>query len=125
MPARFDAYRMTDGKTPLSARYFNPVWQDLDLRLVELEALRVGWLEAVSQVSNLGLARINELVGAPMATVNEAIATLQSASLSASTSFTPSPVMATVFLCSFSACTSIRFWLGVTRPNTVYSSTAR
>ena len=77
MPARFDAYRMTDGKTPLSARYFNPVWQDLDLRLVELEALRVGWLEAVSQVSNLGLARINELVGAPMATVNEAIATLQ------------------------------------------------
>ena len=77
MPARFDAYRMTDGKTPLSARYFNPVWQDLDLRLVELEALRVGWLEAVSQVSNLGLARINELVGAPMTTVNEAIATLQ------------------------------------------------
>ena len=77
MPARFDAYRMTDGKTPLSARYFNPVWQDLDLRLVELEALRVGWMEAVSKVSNLGLARINELVGAPMATVNEAIATLQ------------------------------------------------
>ena len=77
MPARFDAYRMTDGKTPLSARYFNPVWQDLDLRLVELEALRVGWMEAVSQVSNLGLARINELVGAPMTTVNEAIATLQ------------------------------------------------
>ena len=66
MPARFDAYRMTDGKTPLSARYFNPVWQDLDLRLVELEALRVGWMEAVSKVSNLGLARINELVGAPM-----------------------------------------------------------
>ncbi|MDR6152187.1 hypothetical protein QF021_000276 [Acidovorax delafieldii] len=77
MPSRFDAYRMTDGKTPLSARYFNPVLQDLDLRLVELEALRVGWLEAVSQVSNLGLARINELVGAPMNTVNEAIATLQ------------------------------------------------
>lgn len=77
MPARFDAYRMTDGKTPLSARYFNPVWQDLDLRLVELEALRVGWMEAVSKVSNLGLARINELMGAPMATVNETIATLQ------------------------------------------------
>lgn len=79
MPARFDAYRMTDGKTPLSARYFNPVWQDLDLRLVELEALRVGWLEAVSQVSNLGLARINELVGAPMETVDAAMATLQQA----------------------------------------------
>ncbi len=79
MPARFDAYRMTDGKTPLSARYFNPVWQDLDLRLVELEALRVGWLEAVSQVSNLGLARINELVGAPMEKVDAAMATLQQA----------------------------------------------
>ena len=79
MPARFDAYRMTDGKTPLAARYFNPVWQDLDLRLVELEALRVGWLDAVSQVSNLGIARINEVLGGPMEKVDAAMATLQQA----------------------------------------------
>ncbi len=79
MPARFDAYRMKDGKTPLSERYFNPVFQDLDMRLVELEALRMGWLDAVSQVSNLGIARINEVLGGPMEKVDAAMATLQQA----------------------------------------------
>ena len=47
-----------------------------------------------------------------------AMATEQSASLSASTSFTPSPVMATVCPRRWRACTSSRFCCGVTRPNT-------
>ena len=47
-----------------------------------------------------------------------AMATEQSASLSASTSFTPSPVMATVRPRRWRACTSSRFCCGVTRPNT-------
>ena len=79
MPARFDAYRMKDGKTPLSERYFNPVFQDLDMRLVELEALRMGWLDAVSQVSNLGIARINEVLGGPMEKVDAAMETVDAA----------------------------------------------
>ena len=53
----------------------------------------------------------------------EAMAMEQSASLSASTSFTPSPVMATVWPAALSARTNLRFWSGVTRPNTVYFST--
>lgn len=73
MPSRFEAYRMVDGKTPLAAGYFNPIWQELDLRLVGLEELRVTWLGAVAEVQELGLARINELVGQPMETVNAAI----------------------------------------------------
>ena len=55
----------------------------------------------------------------------EAMATPQSASFRASTSLTPSPVMATVWPAFCSAFTSLRFWSGVTRPNTLYSRTAR
>ena len=47
-----------------------------------------------------------------------AMATEQSASLSARTSLTPSPVMATVCPRRFKATTSSRFCWGVTRPNT-------
>ena len=49
----------------------------------------------------------------------DAMAMPQSASLRASTSLTPSPVMATVCPAFWSARTSLRFCSGVTRPNTV------
>ena len=52
----------------------------------------------------------------------EPIATPMSASLSASTSLTPSPVIATVWPRDCSACTMARFWSGRTRPKVVYSS---
>ena len=48
----------------------------------------------------------------------EAMATEQSASRRARTSFTPSPVIATVWPAARKACTSSRFCCGVTRPNT-------
>ena len=54
------------------------------------------------------------------ASLPDAIAMLQSASFNARISFTPSPVIATVFPCSFNACTRRRFCSGVTLPNTVY-----
>lgn len=79
MPSHIDRYRMKDGVTPLAARYFNPVWQDIDLRLAELEQLRMGWQEAVRQVSDLGLVRINEVIGGPLETVNAAIDQMQGA----------------------------------------------
>ena len=52
-----------------------------------------------------------------------AIATEQSASFSANTSFTPSPTIATVLPASFKMLMIRRFWSGVTRPSTVFSST--
>ena len=58
------------------------------------------------------------------ASLPDAIAILQSASFIASISFTPSPVMATVCFCFWSALTMSCFCLGVTLPNTVYLSTA-
>ena len=48
----------------------------------------------------------------------------QSASFRASTSLTPSPVMATVWPARFSAFTRRRFWSGVTRPKTTVSAAA-
>lgn len=60
MPNRFDHYRMRDGVTPLAERYFNRVWQDIDLRLATLEELKVAWEVVVRTVTDFGLVRINE-----------------------------------------------------------------
>lgn len=54
----------------------------------------------------------------------DAMAIPQSASFRASTSFTPSPVIATVWPSACNAFTNLRFWAGVTRPNTVQVRTA-
>ena len=52
------------------------------------------------------------------------IATPMSASLSARTSLTPSPVIATVWSRACRAWTMARFWSGRTRPKVVYSAIA-
>lgn len=77
MARRSEAYRMVDGRTPLAAAYFNGVFEDLDIRLADLEALRLNWQEAVAEVSSLGLLRIDELIGKPVGEVNAAIAEVQ------------------------------------------------
>ena len=53
------------------------------------------------------------------ASLPAAMAMLQSASLRASTSLTPSPVMATVCPVFLRARTRVRFWSGLTRPKTL------
>ena len=58
------------------------------------------------------------------ASLPEAMATEQSASFRARTSFTPSPVIATVCFFFLSDLTSNSFWSGVTLPNIVYLSAA-
>ena len=58
------------------------------------------------------------------ASLPDAIATLQSASFIAKISLTPSPVIATVCPLICNAFTSFCFCFGVTRPKTVYCSTA-
>ena len=69
MPSRIDRYRMVDGKTPLGAGYFNPIWQDIDVRLLSVESMTITWEAAVRQVSDLGLARINEVLAPALAEV--------------------------------------------------------
>ena len=71
MPSRFERYRVVDGKTPLAARYFNPVFQDLDLRLASLEEVRISWDTAVKEVVKFGLTRIDELITEPLREVSQ------------------------------------------------------
>lgn len=66
---QFDKYRMVDGATPLAARYFNPVWQDVDLRIAALEDLKIAWQAAVDEVVRFGLVRIDELITEPLQAV--------------------------------------------------------
>lgn len=63
MPTRFDKYRVKDGLTRLGEGFFNPVFQDIDLRISSLESLRVSWETAVDVVTQFGLLRINEVIG--------------------------------------------------------------
>ncbi len=60
MPIRFDRYRMRDGKTPLSERYFNPIWRDLDARVADLEGVNKDWRDAIAVLTAEGLRRVNE-----------------------------------------------------------------
>lgn len=63
MPSRFEKYRVKDGLTKLGEAFFNPVFQDIDLRLVGIEALRISWEDAVRSVTEYGLVRVNEVIG--------------------------------------------------------------
>lgn len=73
MPSRFERYRMIDGSTPLAARYFNPIWQEIDLRITTLEALQLSWEAAVRAVSDFGLVRINEVLGPALMGATETV----------------------------------------------------
>ncbi len=67
MPSRFEKYRVKDGTTKLGEAFFNPVFQDIDLRISGLESLQIAWEVAVAKVTQFGLARINEVI-APTST---------------------------------------------------------
>ncbi|WP_114649101.1 hypothetical protein [Pseudothauera hydrothermalis] len=77
MPARFPAYRMQDGVTPLSADYFNPVLADLDARIAELEARRADLQGVIDDLTRFGLARIDTLIGPSMQAMSDMMADLQ------------------------------------------------
>lgn len=77
MPSRFDKYRVKDGLTKLGEAYFNPVFQDIDLRLAGLEELRLSWEEAVRAVSEFGLVRINDVLGPAFADVTDTAAEIE------------------------------------------------
>jgi len=59
---RFLSYVFTDGKTPLSGHELTRRFTDIDGRLHALEELTVSWEEAVAEVQNHGLVRINTVI---------------------------------------------------------------
>ena len=58
---KFEQYRFRDNDI-LTARVLNQRFEDIDLRIHNLEELKVSWEEAVREIQNYGLLRINEAV---------------------------------------------------------------
>lgn len=78
MQSRFEKYRVKDGLTRLGEAFFNPVFADLDLRLVALEAVRTAWQEAIAALSEHGLRRINDVLGPALTQATDATAEIDS-----------------------------------------------
>lgn len=62
MSTRYEAYRMRDGKTPLSASYFNSVWESLDSRIGTLESISSELEDAIDRLTEIGLGRLEDQV---------------------------------------------------------------
>lgn len=77
MPVRFEQYRARDGITPLSERYFNPIFQDIDTRIADLEDKKASYDEAVKTLTDFGLLRINEVLAPSMTALESAIANVE------------------------------------------------
>lgn len=61
MTRRFDTtYRMKDGSTKLGESFFNPVLQDIDLRLHGQEEIQKSWEGAIDVLNKYGLKRIDD-----------------------------------------------------------------
>ncbi len=76
MAIRFQAYRMTDASTPLAQSYFNPVFQDLDVRMDALEQLKISWEAAVSELQVYGLQRLDAGISPLLAQVRADVESL-------------------------------------------------
>ena len=62
MTLDLEKYTWTDGQTDLSAAELNPRFYAIIRRLHALEQLSIDWDEAISEVQNYGLERINNAV---------------------------------------------------------------
>lgn len=67
----FEKYRVTDGKTRLDAAFFNPVHQDIDLRLHAVETLKMSWESAVDDLTRFGLRRIDGVLAPTLHGIQE------------------------------------------------------
>ncbi|NCA70907.1 MAG: hypothetical protein EOM91_12505 [Sphingobacteriia bacterium] len=77
MASQYAAYRMVDGRTALSAEYFNRIWRDLDLRLAGLERFAPDYSAAVADLRAFGLARLEGALAPALAQLQDDLATTQ------------------------------------------------
>jgi hypothetical protein len=59
---KIEQYNIKDGKTPLNAEELSFRFLDIDGRLHQLELLKISWEQAVVEIQNHGLERINNTV---------------------------------------------------------------
>lgn len=69
---RLPQYQFSDNATELSADTFNKIWADLDVRLHDLELQKVAYEALLSQLTALGISRINSIIE-PLALENQAL----------------------------------------------------
>jgi methyl-accepting chemotaxis protein len=67
MATGYPRYEMRDGKTRLGQEYFNPVFKDLDTRLDTLEKMKWAVDDAIQQLQEFGLDRIDATVAPVLA----------------------------------------------------------
>lgn len=71
---RFDSnYRMKDGSTKLAESFFNPVLQDLDVRLHAQEEVQKTWEGAIDILNKYGLKRIDDYLLPTIGRVQEIV----------------------------------------------------
>jgi hypothetical protein len=63
--------RMRDGITKLGEQYFNPIWDLIDRRLDVLETLKISWEQAVADLTQFGLRRIDESLAPAIERIGE------------------------------------------------------
>ncbi len=80
MATRYLSYAMIDGKTRLGGEYFNPVWKDIDVRLDKLESKSISWDDAVRELNEFGLERIDNTIAPVLAAVQVELTEAQAAS---------------------------------------------
>lgn len=62
MARRFERYRVKDGTTEMGQGHFNPVFEDVDLRLHNLELVEADWEQETIRLVEQGLKRIDEFL---------------------------------------------------------------
>lgn len=77
MSYKYPSYQMTDGRTRLSAEYFNPVWKDLDARLDKLEQLKDAQTAAIQALTGFGLERIDATLQPVLTAAEQALSESQ------------------------------------------------
>lgn len=69
-----EKYRFQEGKTPLSAAELNGRVLDIDRRIHALEVQKASVEAAITQIQNLGLARINDVIQPVLTAANQILA---------------------------------------------------
>ena len=70
-------YRIKDGETDLNADTFNSRFYDIDSRLHALETVSITWQDAVSELQQFGLARINGALSPVLEQAQDMVSALQ------------------------------------------------
>lgn len=72
-----ERYRFREGYTPLSAQELNDRFFALDGRLHQLELLNISWQQAVAEIQNHGLERINGVIQPLLDQANDILGLIQ------------------------------------------------